>query len=75
MKKSSKTRSRSKKKKSRKSRSKSIGEYVKVVDRGPNKCVLCGRRFKRNDVKVMIGSHFMYAHIECVTSYSFSMMD
>jgi len=71
-------------KKSRKSRSKKkdgggrgkiTGEYVKVVDRGSKRCVLCGRRFKSDDVKVMIGGDFRYAHMECVARYSFSIMD
>ena len=52
-----------------------IGEYVKVVDKSPNRCALFGGRFKSNDVKVMIGGHFRCAHMECVTRYSFSVMD
>jgi len=59
----------------KKGKEKVIGEYVEVVDRGPNRCVLCGRRFKDKDVKIMVGGHFRYAHMECVTSYSFSVMD
>jgi ferredoxin len=59
----------------KKSKEKVIGEYVEVVDRGPDRCVLCGRRFKDKDVKIMVGGHFRYAHMECVTTYSFSVMD
>jgi ferredoxin len=59
----------------KKGKEKVIGEYVEVVDRGPNRCVLCGRRFKDKDVKIMVGGHFRYAHMECVTTYSFSVMD
>jgi ferredoxin len=59
----------------KKGKEKVIGEYVEVVDRGPNRCVLCGRRFKDKDVKIMVGGRFRYAHMECVTSYSFSVMD
>ena len=66
---------KSRKKKDGGRRGKITGEYVKVVDRGPNKCVLCGRKFKSDDVKVMIGGHFRYAHMECVARYSFSVMD
>ena len=36
---------KSRKSRSKKKRDKIIGEYVKVVDRGPNRCVLCGRKF------------------------------
>ncbi len=68
-------RSRNSKETKKRRKEKISGEYVKVVDSGPNRCVLCGRRFKSNDVKVMIGGHFRYAHMECATSYSFSMMD
>jgi len=59
----------------KKRKEKVIGEYIEVVDRGPNRCVLCGRRFKDKDVKIMVGGHFRYAHMECVTTYSFSVMD
>jgi ferredoxin len=59
----------------KKGKEKVIGEYVEVVDRGPDRCVLCGRRFKDKDVKIMVGGHFRYAHMECVTSYSFSVID
>jgi ferredoxin len=59
----------------KKGEEKAIGEYVEVVDRGPDRCVLCGRRFKDKDVKIMVGGHFRYAHMECVTSYSFSVID
>jgi hypothetical protein len=59
----------------KKRKEKVIGEYVEVVDRGPDRCVLCGRKFKDKDVKIMVGGHFRYAHMECVTSYSFSVMD
>ena len=66
---------KSRKSRGKKRRDKIIGEYVKVVDRGPNRCVLCGGRFKDNDVKIMVGGHFRYAHMECVARYSFSVMD
>ena len=59
----------------KKRKEKVIGEYVEVVDRGPDRCVLCGRKFKDKDVKIMVGGHFRYAHMECVTSYSFSVID
>jgi ferredoxin len=59
----------------KKGEEKVIGEYVEVVDRGPDRCVLCGRKFKDKDVKIMVGGHFRYAHMECVTSYSFSVID
>jgi len=59
----------------KKRKEKVIGEYIEVVDRGPDRCVLCGRRFKDKDVKIMVGGHFRYAHMECVTSYSFSVID
>jgi hypothetical protein len=67
--------SRKSKKTKKRRKEKIIGECVKVVDKGPNGCVLCGRRFRSHDVKVMIGGHFRHAHMECVTSYSFSAMD
>jgi len=46
-------------KKSRESRGKKrkdkiIREYVKVVDRWPNRCVLCSRKFKEYYVKIML---------------------
>ena len=66
---------KSRKSRSKKKRDKIIGEYVKVVDRGPNRCVLCGRKFYDNDVKIMVGGHFRYAHMECVVRYSFSVID
>jgi len=72
LKKSRKSRS---KKKDGRGRGKITGEYVKIVDRGPDRCVLCGRRFKSDDVKVMIGGYFSYAHMECVAKYSFSVID
>jgi ferredoxin len=59
----------------KKRKEKVIGEYIEVVDRGPDRCVLCGRKFKDKDVKIMVGGHFRYAHMECVTSYSFSVID
>ena len=68
-------RSRKNKGAKKKRKEKVIGEYVEVVDRGPDRCVLCGRKFKGKDVKIMVGGHFRYAHMECVTSYSFSVMD
>ncbi|MCL7384527.1 MAG: hypothetical protein LZ173_05675 [Thaumarchaeota archaeon] len=68
-------RSRKSRERKKKGEEKVIGEYVEVVDRGPNRCVLCGRRFKDKDVKIMVGGHFRYAHMECVTSYSFSVID
>ena len=66
---------KSRKSRSKKKRDKIIGEHVKIVDRGPNRCVLCGRKFKDNDVKIMVGGHFRYAHIECVARRSFSVID
>jgi hypothetical protein len=68
-------RSRKSKRTKKKREEKVIGEYVEVVDRGPDRCVLCGRKFKDEDVKVMVGGHFRYAHMECVVNYSFSVMD
>ena len=50
------------------------GGHVRVVDRGPNRCALCGGRIGRNDDRVMLGSHSTYAHMRCVIRYSFSMM-
>jgi len=55
----------------KKSRKEEItGGYVKIIDENPNRCILCDGRFKSNNVKVVIGDHFRYAHMECVTRYS-----
>jgi len=48
-------------------------ERVRVVDRGPSRCALCGGRIGKDDDRVMLGSHSTYAHMRCVIKYSFSV--
>ena len=53
---------------------KATREHVRIVDRGPNRCALCGGRIGKSDDRVMLGSHSAYAHMRCVIKYSFSTM-
>jgi len=50
------------------------GDHVRVVDRGPNRCALCGGRIGKNDDRVTLGGHSAYAHMKCVIRYSFSVL-
>ena len=68
-------RSKSKRAKRRKRGARrAAGDHVRVVDRGPNRCALCGGRIGKNDDRVTLGSRSAYAHMRCVIRYSFSVM-
>ena len=52
----------------------SIGEWVRVVGRGPGRCALCGGRIEKPGDGIALGDNLSYAHMKCVVRYSFSVL-
>lgn len=61
-----------KSKKKRGKRSRRMKTDVNATD--VDICILCGRKIKDSDIKIMVGGYSRYAHMECIAKYQLNML-